>query len=334
MLVDLRTRFGEGSFLTRVRVGHTIMPPQISIIVPFHNPGRHFLPAIQSVFAQTFSDWELLLMDDGSTDGSLALARTIDDDRVRVFSDGHCLRITARLNQLIDLAHAPYIARMDADDVIHPDRLATQYALLRQFDSNTVVGTGTYSMDGNSKISGIRLVSNTQRYGFAARHSFVHASIMASADWFRRYRYSQNSIFSRAEDSELWLRSSPNSRFINIQRALYFYRERGDFSLEKYIGSALSLIVLALRLAPESRPRAAYEVTRIFLKTWMVIMASLLGFVEAIVARRSRALRSEEMAEALSALARVDETFVPLREPAALAAEPLKHHSAGTPLTA
>src|SRR5262245_11146808 len=106
------------------------MTPQISIILSFQNPGPDFRLAIQSVFAQTVTHWELLLMDDGSTDGSLAFARSLDDPRVRVFTDGLSLNLNRRLNQLIDLARAPYIARMDADDVMHPGRLERQHTLL------------------------------------------------------------------------------------------------------------------------------------------------------------------------------------------------------------
>ena len=128
------------------------MPATISIILPFRNPGSYLEEAVKSVFAQTFSDWELLLMDDGSTDSSLEYLRHIRDERVRVFSDGAARGLSFRLNELIDLARGPYIARMDADDITHPDRLAVQHEYLRECDLRTVIGTGAYSIDEHSQI--------------------------------------------------------------------------------------------------------------------------------------------------------------------------------------
>ena len=105
-------------------------------------PGKYFELALKSVFSQTFTDWELILVDDGSSDDSLALARSLKDPRVRVYSDGLTKRLNARLNELVSLARAPYFFRMDADDIMHPERLERQYAELVRSDSNTVIGTG------------------------------------------------------------------------------------------------------------------------------------------------------------------------------------------------
>ena len=99
------------------------MKPVITVGISYRNPGPYFRLALQSVFAQTFEDWELILLDDGSTDGSADMAHSIRDSRVRSLSDGHSRGLNARLNELTSLAQAPYFARMDADDVLHPERL-------------------------------------------------------------------------------------------------------------------------------------------------------------------------------------------------------------------
>src|SRR5512138_427624 len=98
----------------------------VSIGIPFYNPGRAFEKAVRSVFSQTHADWELILMDDGSSDGSLELARSITDPRVRVLSDGANRGLCARLNQIAREARHGLLCRMDADDVMHPDRLHRQ----------------------------------------------------------------------------------------------------------------------------------------------------------------------------------------------------------------
>ena len=98
--------------------------PSLTIGIPFFNAEATLLDAVRSVFAQTHQDWELLLVDDGSTDRSLELARSIDDPRVRVYSDGRNKRLAARLNEISRLARFDHVARMDADDVCLPERLA------------------------------------------------------------------------------------------------------------------------------------------------------------------------------------------------------------------
>ena len=77
---------------------------KITIAIPFYNAEEYLPDAIRSVFAQTFQDWELLLIDDGSTDASLAIANSVDDERVRVISDGKNKKLAARLNEVTQWA--------------------------------------------------------------------------------------------------------------------------------------------------------------------------------------------------------------------------------------
>src|SRR3954468_15780628 len=104
--------------------------PRVTIGLPFVNSGETLPNAIRSVFAQTYDDWELILCDDGSTDISLEIARSVRDARVRVLSDGKNVGLPCRLNQIAAVARGEMLARMDADDLMHPNRIAAQVALL------------------------------------------------------------------------------------------------------------------------------------------------------------------------------------------------------------
>ena len=190
-----------------------ISNPALSIITPFFNPGRFFLTALQSVFAQTFTDWELLLLDDGSTDGSLEFARQIRDDRVRVVSDGAKRRTSYRDNLGVKLSRGQYIFRMDADDIMHPDRLSDQMAVLRSSSEDTVVGAACYSIDQDSKVVGVRSLDTSSRTGFAAYQSFVNPTTAASVAWFNRNPCSEEQIYCRCQDAELWCRTASYSEF-------------------------------------------------------------------------------------------------------------------------
>src|SRR5690606_22420882 len=119
------------------------------------NPGTAFVDAIRSVFVQTHSNWELILIDDGSTDQSLDLALKIRDSRVRVISDGKHKGLPTRLNEITASASGEYIARMDADDVMHPERLEKQVKFLLSHPSCDVVGTGVFFIDKNGTPVGI-----------------------------------------------------------------------------------------------------------------------------------------------------------------------------------
>ena len=111
------------------------MLPDVTIVTPFRNPGSYFELALKSIFAQTLTNWELILIDDGSRDASLSFARSLRDPRVRVFSDGRRRHQQVRRNEAIALASAPYIALMDADDIMHPRLLEAQLAELRSAQS-------------------------------------------------------------------------------------------------------------------------------------------------------------------------------------------------------
>ena len=123
--------------------------PLITVGLPFFNNRRTLPDAIRSIFAQSLNDWELLLVDDGSTDGSLEFARAIRDPRVRLVCDGSNRKLAARLNQIAELAPSEFIARMDADDLMHPNRLRRQIELFRGQPGLDVVGTAAFTIDEN-----------------------------------------------------------------------------------------------------------------------------------------------------------------------------------------
>ncbi len=218
------------------------MQPAISIGIPFKDPGPYFELALKSVFAQTYNDWELILVDDGSTDDSLSLARALKDTRVRVYSDGINRGLSVRLNQIAELAQAPYCARMDADDVMHPERIAKQYKVLCNSNGNTVAGTAAYSINTRSQVVGGKPVPMKPLSGFGVRHSFVHPSIAASTAWFRRNPYSTKSCYLRGEDAELWCRTKSNSEFVHLPEKLLFYREDPGLRFSNYTGTGIALL--------------------------------------------------------------------------------------------
>ena len=285
--------------------------PALTIAIPFFNPGVFFLPALQSVFAQEFQDWELLLIDDGGTDGSLAFATCIDDTRVRVIADGSNRGLSYRLNQAAQLARGQYLFRMDADDIMHPDRLASQLALLRASSPDTVVGAACYSIDEKSKVVGWRPASASQTTGFAARYSFVHPTVAAPTGWFRRNPYSEDYLYRRAEDAELWCRTSSHTQFKWIPEPLLFYREVGVFSLKRYLAGQEA--ILDMIRAMETTPIRRWSLlAREHVKMGLFRILSALHRDDLIVRHRYQKLASDKVTQAQRHLDRIMRTSIPL----------------------
>jgi len=285
--------------------------PLLSVVIPYYNPGPYFALAIKSVFAQTVSNWELILIDDGSTDGSQAIAAGIRDERVRQVSDGVNLGVNYRHNQGTRLANGEYIFLMDADDIMHPERLEKQAEALCDAPRNTVVGTACISIDANSQVIGMRRAQLRKEIGYRARHSFHQPSVAASRSWFLANPYSEEPIYRRAQDAELWCRTSPHSEFRWIQRPLQFYREMGVFSLPNYLATGRALIHLFKQIENNpirsslliARERAKMEIARVLFN---------LKMSDTLVRNRIDRMSLDERSEAERALKRVFNTEIPL----------------------
>ena len=200
--------------------------PLVSVILPFLNGGPAFEPALRSMLQQTYTNWELLLCDDGSNDGSLELARSLNDPRVVVWSDGKTKGLAARLNECIGRARGAVIARMDADDISYPDRLRQQVDYLVAHPEVDVVGCCMLICGEDGSPIGKRSapaehegIVRTPALGFG----LAHPTWMARAAWYRRNLYDPTAL--RFEDIELLYRALPGSRFANLTQALYGYRE-------------------------------------------------------------------------------------------------------------
>lgn len=210
---------------------------RVSIGLPFYNAQRTLADAIRSIFAQTIEDWELILVDDGSSDASADIARAVDDPRVRLVCDGANKGLPYRLNQIAGLAKSAYIARMDADDLMHPERLASQVQYLDANPTVDVVFTATYTINEHNIPVGVRSLAELDvRPKALLQHGLaVHPTMMGRTEWYLANLYSDD--YLRAEDHELWYRTHTNTTFAKIRKPLFFYREYAVVNLNNYLKS-------------------------------------------------------------------------------------------------
>ncbi|HBA88876.1 MAG TPA: glycosyl transferase [Geobacter sp.] len=211
--------------------------PAVSILMPVRNEERHLAAALRSLAAQTLSDWELVVVDDGSTDGTprILAEAAAADPRLRVITTGGNGLVPA-LNLGLAQCRAPLVARMDGDDVAHPARLAAQAEYLhanpatglvacsfRHFPRQSV-GIG---MDGYEKWQNALLTHEAILADLFVESPFVHPSVMlrrAVVEGVDGYR-----DMGWAEDYDLWLRlAAAGTRFARLSRPLFFWRERPE----------------------------------------------------------------------------------------------------------
>jgi len=200
--------------------------PEVSVLLPVRDGARTLALAMLSVLEQSFGDFELLVLDDGSADASPDIALGFGDPRVRLLRDGMKQTLAARLNQGIAAAAGRYIARMDADDVCFPDRFARQVARLNADSSLDLVACRALIFGDSGTATGLALHRSSHEALCAHPWNgflLVHPSWMGRAEWFRRFRYRTPELV-RSQDQELLLRAYPDSRFAVLDEILLGYR--------------------------------------------------------------------------------------------------------------
>ena len=211
--------------------------PRVSIAMPFYNAERTICASIRSILLQSYTDWELLLCDDGSTDASRELACSFRDPRIVVWGSRRRLQLGARLNECVERAQGEYVARMDADDIAYPQRLEKQLRFLA--DRPEVDLTGGWAVLFADAGAPVGKRTDPATHGQIARwplYSFklIHPTFMGKTSWFRRYGYRADAI--RCEDHDLLFRACAGSRFANLPEVVLGYRQ-GSIDLRKSLRS-------------------------------------------------------------------------------------------------
>jgi glycosyltransferase involved in cell wall biosynthesis len=187
---------------------------------------------IRSILEQTLADWELILVDDGSSDATIAAIEEFQDERIRILVDGQWRGLPTRLNEAVDAARAPFIARMDGDDIAYPERLERQMSYLTAHPEVDLVGASGMVFDGAGNAVGARRAPERHEQICRGVHGFymIHPTFFGRTAWFRNNRYDPR--MKRAQDQELLFRTHRHSRFANVPEILLGYREEA-FSLGK-----------------------------------------------------------------------------------------------------
>ncbi|CAH0495752.1 hypothetical protein NVSP9465_00761 [Novosphingobium sp. CECT 9465] len=205
------------------------LAPAVTVAMSVYNCQRFLDAAIASVRRQTFSDFEFLILDDGSTDGSVDIAHhhAAQDSRIRVIAREN-RGLIASLNELLKEARAPLFARMDADDICRQDRFARQVAFLDAHPDHGVIGTWTEDIDEFDR----PFVTTAPEHPVTCedvlavieqRSPLSHPTIMARRDILRAVG-GYHVAYRHCEDYDLWLRLASVTKLANIPERLLSYR--------------------------------------------------------------------------------------------------------------
>jgi glycosyltransferase involved in cell wall biosynthesis len=218
--------------------------PAVTVMMPVFNAEKYLYQSIDSILYQTFEDFELIIIDDGSSDKSAKIIDAFSDGRIKLIKNVKNLGLTASLNKAIKQAKGKYISRMDADDISFPKRLELQFNFLEENPDIDLIASRALVFN-NHDYSLIGLLPYKTSHDLITSSPWKsipmpHPTWMGRAEWFKRYLYKTPEVI-RAEDQELLLRSMTNSKFYTLPEVLLAYRQ-SKFNFRKTLIARVSLL--------------------------------------------------------------------------------------------
>jgi glycosyltransferase involved in cell wall biosynthesis len=202
--------------------------PLVSVLLPVYNGEEYLAEAIQSILDQTYKRFELIIINDGSSDRSAEIIRSFRDDRITALDQENC-GLASTLNRAISMARGKYLARQDQDDISLPQRFEKQVAFLDSHPEYGMVGTWAEIWDNIRKTERVHrhpVDSLTLKFELLFNNPFVHSSMMIRKAAIEKVgMYSTDKLRQPPEDYELWSRMARYYEIANIPETLLIYRE-------------------------------------------------------------------------------------------------------------
>ena len=199
---------------------------RVTVLMPAYNPGKYLPEAIESILAQTYNDFEFLIINDGSTDNTLNIIKSYKDPRIRIISRENKGLIDT-LNEGIDAAQGDLIARMDADDICFPERLEKQVRFFNEHPDHVLVGAEANVVDKDGrflfKLIPIGYTHDEIAAGVALKCPFNHPSVMYRKEAVIKAGYYPKSALT-FEDHLLWKKMLTVGKVANMHEVLVNYR--------------------------------------------------------------------------------------------------------------
>lgn len=203
--------------------------PYLTVLMPIYNGERYLRSALESILAQTFTDFELLIIDDGSTDSSRAICDSYCDSRMRIVTNERNLGLIATLNRGLDLARGEFVARMDCDDISFPRRLERQIEFMERHPEVGISGTWYEIVSDHGRRTITRPTEDRiLRFFLVFDNMFLHSSMILRKRFLDSNSLRYDPKFRYAEDYEFWVRCSEYTRIANLPEVLVLYRQHSE----------------------------------------------------------------------------------------------------------
>lgn len=207
--------------------------PLVTVILPAYNCEKYISGAVTSLLEQVYDNFELLVVNDGSTDNTATILSSITDQRLRLIHNDGNKGLIYSLNRAIDEAKGEYIARMDADDIATNDRIEKQVHWLLHHPQTAAVGCFIHIIDeaGNGRkewtLDRTTATATRIKSVMPRENCLAHPTMMLRAEILKRYKYSEDQ--KNIEDYDLWLRMLADGLIIDkVPQALLYYREHAN----------------------------------------------------------------------------------------------------------
>lgn len=204
--------------------------PKVSVLMPVYNGERFVAESIRSVLTQTYRDFELIIVNDGSTDNTPSIIRSFRDERIRLVQHSQNQGLFEALNEGVRLARGTYIARLDSDDIAYRKRLQKQIAFLDSHPDFALVGSAVRLIDSYGHPTGVKWKNTTPPEKIPVlllfHNAFSHSAVMMRVAALPKPAYGPHR--PPVEDYGLWVRLAEKSKVWNLPNVLLDYRVHTD----------------------------------------------------------------------------------------------------------
>jgi glycosyltransferase involved in cell wall biosynthesis len=283
--------------------------PKVTVLMPIYNSERYVRYALESILDQRYIDFELLIIDDCSTDGSAEVLQSYDDSRIRIMTNAQNIGLTRSLNKGLRYARGEYVARLDSDDIALPMRLQKQATYLDQHPEVGLVATGVELIDERGRATGSHVphLSSERIYHFLIFYNCIfHSSVMFRLEVAKNLG-GYDEAFELAEDADLWYRISRISRIAMCDEILTKLRDHPSSISNKH------------KIEQDRVALQIYARNLVDLMQQPVDLKKLICFHnEGFVARRPLVINAESLVELTEVYKRIITTCPPFLNRASL----------------
>ena len=201
----------------------------ITVIMSVYNNESTVLEAVNSILSQTFTEFEIIITDDSSTDNSYEILKDLknQDERIKLFKNQKNIGLTKTLNKMIKISKGDFIARQDADDYSLPGRFETQLKMMKKYEIK-ISTSRALELETKKEIPGLSFYI-PYRYLIYFKNPFIHGTLVIDSSLMKSYLYNEDYFF--AQDYELFSRLIQNKKqILNIKKPLYILNTKNNIS--------------------------------------------------------------------------------------------------------